>query len=50
MFGIGENYEMLWKAIIRPPRATYSAFEVGIHYFNSGPQIFRKNGIKIKRT
>ena len=26
MFG---NYEMLWKAIIRPPRAEYSPYDIG---------------------
>ena len=30
MFGeIGKNYDMLWQAIIRPPRATYTADELG---------------------
>ena len=29
MFGIGDNYEMLWKAIIRPPRAQYSPHDLG---------------------
>jgi hypothetical protein len=38
-----ENYEMLWKAIIRPPRATYSPEELP-------PQLFKIEGRRVKRT
>ena len=45
MFNIGENYEMLWKAIIRPPKAIYNKEEVGIISINSqGPNCFEKMG------
>ena len=30
MFNISENYEQLWRAIIRPPRAIYKKEEVGM--------------------
>jgi hypothetical protein len=51
MFNISENYEKLWKAIIRPPRAKYNKNDVGTNStHNTGPLIFRKSGMKIKRT
>lgn len=31
MFNISENYEKLWKAIIRPPRAIYQKEDVGTY-------------------
>ena len=45
-----DNYELLWKGIIRPPRATYHSIDIGINVLDEGPKVFRKNGMKIKRT
>jgi hypothetical protein len=29
MFNIGDNYEKLWRAVIRPPRAEYTIEDLG---------------------
>ena len=38
-----ENYEQLWKAIIRPPRASYKPEELP-------PAQFKIDGRRVKRT
>lgn len=50
MFNIGENYDKLWRAIIRPPRAEYTLHDLGKKVDEIGPQVFKKNNVKIKRT
>lgn len=38
-----DNYEMLWKAIIRPHRATYDLADLP-------PEVFKVQTKKVKRT
>ena len=48
MFGIGDNYEMLWKAIIRPPRAQYEPHDLGICYLTKAQKYLGKTELKLK--
>ena len=48
MFGIGDNYEMLWKAIIRPPRAQYNPHDLGSSPLIKGQRYLEKTESKLK--
>ena len=47
---IGDKYDLIWKAIIRPPRAVYDKQSLGTRASHLGPTVFRKKGMKVQRT
>lgn len=48
--GLSENYEKLWRGIIRPPRAGYTVEDLGNCVVIEGPKVFKRHGMKVERT
>lgn len=45
---IKQNYEMLWKAIIRPPRAQYEEADLGTVSLTQAPENSKLGTLKSK--
>jgi len=47
---IAKPYNMMWKAIIRPPRASYAERDLGISTFVFGNHVYEREDVELKNT
>lgn len=45
---VGEQYNQAWKAVIRPPRNSYSVEELGPVRFNLGKSLYKRTDLRLK--
>lgn len=45
---LSKPYNMLWKALIRPPRARYSLSDLGVSIFVYGNHVFQRQDIQLQ--
>eukprot|EP00927_Polykrikos_kofoidii_P023118 TRINITY_DN21392_c0_g1_i3.p1 TRINITY_DN21392_c0_g1~~TRINITY_DN21392_c0_g1_i3.p1 ORF type:complete len:593 (+),score=86.99 TRINITY_DN21392_c0_g1_i3:119-1897(+) len=47
---IARPYNMMWKAIIRPPRASYAERDLGINTFVFGNHVYERQDMELKNS